>query len=100
MKQFKLFFVSMSVIMGAGFFRPAFAGDAVTIVYTNGVIAKLRNGYQQVADSIREFNRKGTENFLTKVTIEGETFFINLGDVALICRDECKSLQLKFPEKK
>jgi hypothetical protein len=77
----------------------AFAGDGATIVLKSGAIITINNGYTQIVGGMKEFNRRGTENFNAEINMEGTTFFINLADVALVCRDECKSLEIKFPER-
>jgi len=80
----------------------AYAGDAATIVLSSGATVSINNGYTQLATELKEFNRvnrKGGESYIAEINIEGNTFYINLRDVALICRDTCGSITIKSPKK-
>jgi hypothetical protein len=73
---------------------PAFAGDGATIIFKSGTLVYVSNGYQQIVSALKEFNKKGTDNYNMEVNIEDATFFINLGTVAIVCRDRCKSMEI------
>lgn len=75
----------------------AFAGDAATIVLRSGAIVTVNNGYMQLEKGMREANRRDSENHYVEIKIEGSTFFVNLGEVALLCRDKCGSLSIERP---
>jgi hypothetical protein len=76
----------------------AHAGDGATIVFKSGVIVTLHNGYKQLVDGMKELRAKGSENFPVEILIEGNSFFVNLGEVAALCRDSCSSLTLVSPK--
>jgi len=78
----------------------AFAGDGATVIFASGTVVYINNGYAQLVSSLKEFNRKGSENYVAEVNIEGSTFFINLDDVAVVCRDKCNSMEIREPAKK
>jgi hypothetical protein len=43
--------------------------------------------------------RAGQRGTTVEVTIEGTSFFINLGEVALLCRDTCSTMTITPPRK-
>ena len=90
-----VFFVGLVILTYPG---AVFAGDGATIVLKSGAIITINNGYSQIVSGMKEFNRRGTQNFNAEVNLEGTTFYINLADVALVCRDECKSLTITRPK--
>ncbi|NLF24418.1 MAG: hypothetical protein GX589_02005 [Deltaproteobacteria bacterium] len=78
---------------------PALAGDGATIILKSGAVIYINNGYQQVVDGLSKFNTKGDYNHHLLVNIADAPFYINLGTVALICRDRCRSLEITVPKK-
>lgn len=80
----------------------ALAGEAATIVLSSGAVISFNNGYTQLSSALKEFNkvnRRGGDSYLAEINIEGSTFFINLSQVALVCRDTCSSMSIKVPKK-
>ncbi len=97
-------YLSFSLLL-LSFTRPlsAFAGDAATVVLSSGATVKINNGYTQLVNELKEFNRvnkKGGEGYLAEINIEGSTFYINLSEVAVICRDSCSNVELTAPPKR
>jgi hypothetical protein len=76
----------------------AYAGDGATIVFKSGVIVALNNGYKQLVDGMKDLRTKGSQNFPVEILIEGTSFFVNLGEVAVLCRDTCSSLTVVSPK--
>lgn len=77
----------------------AYAGDGATIILKSGTILRLSNGFNQISTGMRKLATQGSENFPVEVSIEGTNFFINLGDVAVLCRDTCGSMRIEIPKK-
>jgi hypothetical protein len=77
---------------------PAYAGDAATIVFKSGVTITLNNGYKQLVEGMKGLRGKGAENYPVEIQIEGTSFFINLGEVTVLCRDTCSALNMVFPK--
>ena len=97
----------MRVILIAGLLNllvaaPALAGEDVTIVFKSRAIVHIRNAYKQIANGLKDFNRRagGVENYMLELNLEGNTFFINLADIAVLCRDRCRSMEIIFPKEK
>lgn len=87
--------VSLCILMSP---YSAYAGDGATIVFKSGVVVTLNNGYKQLVDGMKELRAKGSQNFPVEILIEGNSFFVNLGEVAVLCRDSCSSLTLVSPK--
>lgn len=78
----------------------AYAGDGVTLVMKSGAVIFMRRGYDQIAAGIREYNSKSNvETLIKQIKIEEGTFYINLNEIAIACRDHCRSLEITPPRK-
>ena len=75
----------------------AYAGDAATMIFRSGAIVYIDNGFKQLAEGMRGLKNKGSDNYPVEVNIENTTFYINLAEIALLCRDKCSSLDIKKP---
>lgn len=72
---------------------PAYAADGATIIFDSGTAVQINNGYKQIIDSLREFNRTGKSTYV-EITVEGSSFLINLEEITVICRDACPNLKI------
>ncbi len=77
--------------------RPAFAGDGATILMKSGVVLTITNGYNQLVSGMRALKSTGGYNYPVEVEIENTSFYVNLGEVALLCRDTCSSITITSP---
>jgi hypothetical protein len=77
---------------------PALAGDAATIVLKSGIILSIQNGFGQLLSGMKSLRQRGSENYPVEINIEGTSFFINLGEVAVLCRDTCGSIKIERPK--
>jgi len=75
----------------------AFAGDGATLILKSGASVFLDNGYKQLVDGMQSLKKSGAENYPMEVNIENTTVYVNLGEVAVLCRDKCSSLEIKRP---
>ena len=73
---------------------PAFAGEGATIVFKSGAVVFVADGYKELVSGMRDLNRTKTENFYIEINLEGNSFFLNIAEIAVICRDRCRSLEL------
>jgi hypothetical protein len=94
----KKFLTIVTVVLLANI-QAAHAGDGAMIVFKSGVVVNLDNGYKQLVDGMKGLKAKGSENYPVEIQIEGTSFFINLGEVTVLCRDRCSSLTLVSPPK-
>ena len=98
MRKLTLSFVTIIV---ATIINPqaALAGDGATIIMKSGVVVTINNGFSQLIAGMKSLKSSGAENYPVEVTIEGTSFFINLGEVALLCRDTCSTMTITPPRK-
>ncbi len=78
--------------------RTALAGDGATIIMKSGVVVTINNGFSQLIAGMKSLKSSGVQNYPVEITIEGTSFFINLGEVALLCRDTCSSMTITTPK--
>ena len=77
--------------------RLALAGDGATIIMKSGVVITITNGYSQLVTGMRSLKSTGVQNFPVEIAIENTSFYVNLGEVALLCRDSCSSMTITAP---
>jgi hypothetical protein len=77
--------------------RLAFAGDGATIIMKSGVVVTITNGYNQLVAGMRSLKSTGVHNYPVEIEIENTSFYVNLGEVALLCRDTCSSMTISSP---
>ena len=77
--------------------RLALAGDGATIIMKSGVVVTITNGYSQLVTGMRSLKSSGVHNYPVEIVIEGTSFYVNLGEVALLCRDTCSSMTITSP---
>ena len=75
----------------------AHAGDGATIIRKSGVVITTNNGFAQLVAGMKSLKSSGVHNYPVEIEIENTTFFVNLGEVALLCRDTCSSMTITTP---
>lgn len=96
MRKIALSFVTI-LVATMSLSRTALAGDGATIIMKSGVVVTINNGFSQLISGMKSLKSSGVENYPVEITIEGTSFFINLGEVALLCRDTCSSMTITAP---
>ena len=77
--------------------RLARAGDGATIIMKSGVVITITNGFSQLVTGMRSLKSTGVQNYPVEIVIEGTSFYVNLGEIALLCRDTCSSMTIASP---
>lgn len=77
----------------------ALAGDGATIMFREGQLAYVNNGYSALVDAYKKLNSKNSSHQIIELKIESSPFLINLSEVVIICRDRCTSLEVKDPRR-
>lgn len=77
----------------------AFAGDGATILFREGQLAYISNGYSQIAEAYKRLNKESSPHNIVELKLESNPFFINLSEIVVICRDRCTSLELVDPRR-
>jgi len=77
--------------------KAAHAGDGATIIMKSGVVITINNGFAQLVAGMKSLKSSGVQNYPVEIEIENTSFFVNLGEVALLCRDTCSSMTIATP---
>jgi hypothetical protein len=89
--------ISLLVLIAMTFSLPAHAGDGATIIMKSGVVITINNGFTQLVAGMKALKTSGVQNYPVVIEIENTSFFVNLGEVALLCRDTCSSMTITTP---
>ena len=78
------------------FFFPSvsYAADAATIVFKSGQVVKINDGFKDVSAAMRELNNKSQEHRVVQLELNGGTFLLNVAEVVIVCRDDCRGLDV------
>ena len=76
--------------------QTALAADPAYILFREGKEANLRDGYKRLMTEIRKKARgqTGASN-IVEINLDGNPFFINIDEIAVLCRQPCNSFQVK-----
>ncbi len=75
----------------------AYAADGATIVFTSGQVVRLQDGFKDLAPAFKRLSdKKGNqEHQVVQLTLNGNTFLLNLAEVVILCRDDCGGLSIE-----
>lgn len=73
----------------------AYAGDAATVVFKSGQIVEIENGYRQVIEAMQQLAKGQKDYYIVDLNIGGGSFLLNVAEVVIVCRDDCKSLRVR-----
>lgn len=89
--------LTLLVVVVMAFPVRANAGDGATIIMKSGVVITINNGFAQLVAGMKSLKSSGAQNYPVEIEIENTSFFVNLGEVALLCRDTCSSMTITTP---
>ena len=72
----------------------AYAGDGVYLVFKDGREAILRDGYKQLMAAMRELEKTGKASQVLELNLDGNSFFIDTAQLAVVCREPCRSFEI------
>ena len=75
----------------------AYAGDGVTIVFQEGQVVQLNYGFNSIASAFRSLGNSSSGRKIMEVSVEGGTLLIDLSQVAIVCKDDCKGMVIQDP---
>ena len=70
----------------------AHAGDAATVVFRSGQVVMIGDGYRQLVDAMKSLDGKSGDYKIVELSIGGGSFLLNMAEVVIVCRDDCRSL--------
>lgn len=87
----KLFFISLII-----FSLPltALAGEGATLIFKSGQVVQISDGYLEISRAMMSLDKTHVQSRVIELNIGGNTFIINMSEVALICRDKCTGLKI------
>ncbi len=74
------------------FSSSAFAADRATVLFESGQIVVVDDGYLKIVEEYKRLNRNSSEHHIIELSVGGGTFLMNLAQVVVVCRDDCRSL--------
>lgn len=77
----------------------AHAGDGATILFKEGQVAYIANGYQQLVDEYKKLGSDNKTHKIIQLNLESSPFLINIAEIVIICRDRCSSLEVFDPRR-
>jgi hypothetical protein len=91
--------IFLSFLLTAYLLTPslAHAGDGATILFREGHVAYIANGYAALVEEYKKLTTKQSSHSIVELKIESSPFLINLAEVVIICRDRCTSLEVMDP---
>jgi len=73
----------------------ALAGDAATLIFESGQVVMIEDGYRQIVDSMKGLTGQPDQHKIVELNIGGGSFLLNVSQVVVVCRDDCKSLLIR-----
>jgi hypothetical protein len=70
----------------------AMAAEPVTVVLKSGQIFRLSDGYRDLALAMKTTAGSTSKTRVIDLSIGGEPFVIDLNEIVLVCRNDCKPL--------
>ncbi len=77
----------------------ALAGDGATLLFKEGQVAYISNGYSALVQEYKRLEGKNATHKIVELNLESSSFLINIAEIVLICRDRCTSLEVNDPRK-
>ncbi len=77
----------------------ALAGDGATVIFKSGKTIYLNSGFKQIESGLNKSSGNSSNNVYVKLELAESPIYINLDTVAIVCRDNCKSMKLIETEK-
>lgn len=72
----------------------AFAADAATLIFKSGQVVKINDGFKDIVAAMKDLNNKSQDHHVVQLDIGGGTFLLNVAEVVIVCRDDCKGLDV------
>lgn len=96
MKKITVFFAFVLLLLVPG---AALAGDGATILFREGQVAYISNGYSALVQEYKKLSGEKASHKIIELKLESSPFLINVAEIVLICRDRCTSLEIVDPRR-
>ncbi|RMG45105.1 MAG: hypothetical protein D6719_00680 [Candidatus Dadabacteria bacterium] len=74
---------------------PAYAGDAATVIFKSGQVVMIEDGFREIVSEMKKLNNSSASHKILELNIGGGTFLLNVAEVVVVCRDDCKSVKIR-----
>lgn len=98
MKSFIAFLLTFTISILA-ITNSAHAGDGATILFREGQVAYIDNGYAALVEEYKKLNSNSSSHKIVQLNLESSPFLINISEIVVICRDRCTSLEVADPRR-
>ncbi|MBX7136951.1 MAG: hypothetical protein K1X83_03130 [Oligoflexia bacterium] len=71
------------------------AADAATVVFESGLVVTIEDGYRQIVEALKATSGKDDRASILELNLNGGSFLLNVAEVVVVCRDECKGLKVR-----
>ena len=71
------------------------AGDAAVVIFQSGQVLKLDDGFREISAAMQKLSGTDAEHQIVNLELNGGTLVIDVADVVLLCRDQCKSMLIQ-----
>lgn len=95
-RNFAAFLIGLVVVLWA---QLAHAGDGATLVFREGHVAHVDDGYQTIVDAYKRLGKSDSRHQILEMTLNGGSFLIDLAEVVIVCRDKCVGLEISDPRR-
>ncbi len=66
------------------------AGDGATIIFREGHVMFVDNGFTRIADAMKDLNKTTLRHRVVEFNTGQGNFVLNVAEVRAVCRDKCK----------
>ena len=86
-----LYLVALTILLAS----PCAAADGATIVFKSGQVVRIQDGFKDIAPEMKRLNDQKSGHSVVQLTLNGNTFLLNLAEVVILCRDDCRGLEVE-----
>jgi hypothetical protein len=74
----------------------SWAADRATVIFKSGQVVTIEDGYKQIVESMKSSASNSTaRSRILELNIGGGSFLLNIDEVVVVCRDDCRSLTIR-----
>lgn len=70
--------------------------EQATVVFKSGLVVTVDSAYKQLAEAIK----RGAKDSVAELSIQGNTFFVRLEEIVVVCKDRCSPMTVVSPARR
>lgn len=91
---------ALAIFLLTGGFSTAFAADGAVILFRDGVVAEVRDGWKQLMDGMRDRKDGDEKSSVVELNLDGNSFFVDLEQVLVLCKEPCRSFAVRKQDRR